>query len=129
MVAAAKRRNAAGVRAGKVDLRYGEVTHLPFADNFFDKIFSINSIYFWTKPLDALHEIRRVLKPGGTLILTFLPTERWENAPAATETFKPYSTAELSELLARTEFVNVRVEADPNLENRSNCSVIGQATG
>jgi len=125
MVASAKRRNAAGVRAGRVDLHYGDVTHLPFADNFFDKIFSINSIYFWTKPLDALHEIRRVLKSDGLLILTLLPTERWENAPAATEMFKPYSLLELHELLSQTGFQNIRVEADPNLENRSNCSIIG----
>ncbi len=126
MVSAAKRRNAAGVRAGRVDLRYGEVKKLPFADNFFDKVFSINCIYFWTDPQAALEEIRRVLKPGGTLILTLLPTERWENAPAATETFKPYSLVELQERFSRTGFINAHVKADVNLANRSNCSVLGQ---
>lgn len=126
MVAAAKRRNREGVRTGRVNLRYGEVMHLPFGDNSFDKIFSVNCIYFWTKPLEALQEIRRVLKPDGIVILTLLPTERWENAPDATETFRPYSLVELQELLAQTGFTDTQIRADVNLANRSNCSVIGQ---
>lgn len=124
MVAAARRRNAG--HGGRVDLRYGDVTQLPFVDNFFDKVFSINCIYFWTEPAAALEEIRRVLKPGGVLIVTLLPTERWDNAPAANETFRPYSLVELRELFARLEYVNVQVVADVNRANRSNCSVIGE---
>jgi ubiquinone/menaquinone biosynthesis C-methylase UbiE len=126
MVSAAKRRNAAGVRAARVDLRYGDVTQLPFADNFFDKVFSINCVYFWTDPAAALEEIRRVLKPGGVLIVTLLPTERWDNAPAANETFRPYSLVELRELFSRLGYLNIQVVADINLANRSNCSVVGQ---
>ncbi len=47
MVDTAKRRNAAAVRAGKVDLRLGDAAHIPFEDNCFDKAYSIHSIYFW----------------------------------------------------------------------------------
>src|SRR6476660_5168526 len=46
MVIAARKRNAANVHAGKVDLRYGDAANLPFAENSFDKAYSIHSIYF-----------------------------------------------------------------------------------
>jgi SAM-dependent methyltransferase len=128
MVQAARRRNAKAVHAGRADLQYGEVAHLPFADSCFDKVFSINSIYFWTEPLVALKEIWRVLKLDGMLIVTFLPLERWDGGDTLTATpeFKPYSGDELQALLAGAGFTNVHAEADPNLENRSNYSVISQ---
>ncbi len=126
MVRAASRRNAAAIKAGRVNVGKGDAAHLPFADAAFDKVFSINSLYFWMEPLVALRQIWRVLKPGGTLIITLLLTERWPGEiPAATPTFRAYSGAELRDLLTDAGFVNIRLEADPNLENRSSASVIG----
>jgi SAM-dependent methyltransferase len=126
MVRSAKRRNAKAVQAGQVDVRYGEVTRLPFADSTFDKAFSINSIYFWTEPLAAFKELYRVLKPGGLLTITFLPSERWDSTPSATETFKPYSSVEVQTLFSQVGFINLHIEADPNPQNRANYLVTGQ---
>jgi ubiquinone/menaquinone biosynthesis C-methylase UbiE len=70
MVRAASRRNAQTIKAGQVALRLGDLTTLSFADNQFDKIFSIQTLYFWPDPPRALAEIFRVLKPGGVLIVT-----------------------------------------------------------
>ena len=129
MVAAAKRRNRANVRAGNVDLRCGDAAQLPFSDAAFDKAFSIHSIYFWRDPLAVIREIRRVLKPNGLLILTVLPKEKWnpENPDAAgTPECKPYSGAELQALLAAAGFAESRMEADPQHLSASNFSVIGR---
>ena len=126
MVGAAKRRNSQAVKDGRVDVRYGEVKHLPFEDNRFDKVFSINSLYFWIEPLEAFRELRRVIKPNGMLILTFLPTERWEGAPEGTVDFKPYSSVEVQTLLAQAGFRTIRIEADPTIQHRANFSVIAQ---
>jgi ubiquinone/menaquinone biosynthesis C-methylase UbiE len=128
MVAVARKRNAAAVREGKVDLRYGDAAELPFADTIFDKVYSIHSIYFWRDPLRVLREIRRVLKPNGYLVLTVLPKERWnpENPDAAgTPDCIPYSGAELQALLAQAGFTRTRIAADTNAEFASNYSVIG----
>lgn len=70
MVRAATRRNAKAIKAGQVTLCHGDVTTLPFADNQFDKIFSIQTLYFWPDPPRALAEIFRVLKPDGMLVVT-----------------------------------------------------------
>ena len=70
MVRAASRRNAQAIKAGQVALRLGDLTTLSFAENQFDKIFSIQTLYFWPDPPRALAEIFRVLKPDGVLIVT-----------------------------------------------------------
>ncbi|MEO5364784.1 MAG: class I SAM-dependent methyltransferase [Magnetococcus sp. WYHC-3] len=56
---------------GELDLRYGDARKLPFADDTFDCIFSM-SVLEHISPIDAaLDEIRRVLRPGGWLVVGF----------------------------------------------------------
>jgi SAM-dependent methyltransferase len=128
MVSVAKQRNAAAVRSGRVDLRYGDVVQIPFANATFNKAYSIHSIYFWQQPLPALREIYRVLKVGGTLILTILPKEKWNiNNPemvVGTPECTPYSAKDLETLLQQAGFNQVRVEADPENKSNSNYSVV-----
>jgi ubiquinone/menaquinone biosynthesis C-methylase UbiE len=58
----------------------GDALNLPFQDNFFDKIYSIALFHhipsgeFRTR---VLSEAKRVLKPGGILILTSWRIHRW----------------------------------------------------
>ena len=66
MVAQARRRcrGLAGV-----DLRQGDATALPFAEGSFDGACSVNSVHHWPSVIAGLCEIRRVLRPGATLVL------------------------------------------------------------
>ena len=119
MLAAAMRRNAAAVRDGRVDLRLGDAADLPFAPGRFDKVFSIHSIYFWRQPVEVLKNVLRVLKPGGMLVLTILPKERWNldnpDAPVGTPDCIAYSGDELRELCQQGWFFHdTRIEADTN---------------
>lgn len=70
MLRSASRRNARVIKAGRVALHQGDVTALPFGDNQFDKVFSIQALYFWTDLPCALSELFRVLKPGARLVVT-----------------------------------------------------------
>jgi ubiquinone/menaquinone biosynthesis C-methylase UbiE len=78
MVRAAGRRNAQVVREGRVILQHGDVSALPFADQQFDKILSIHSIYFWSDIPLIMQGLFRILKPGGKLFLALATT--WINA-------------------------------------------------
>ncbi|WP_324716670.1 class I SAM-dependent methyltransferase [Carboxydochorda subterranea] len=78
MVQQARRRNAAFVQEGRVELRWASVSALPFGDSSFDKAFCVNSIQFWPDPQDNLREVQRVLRPGGLVAVTLQP--RWAEA-------------------------------------------------
>jgi ubiquinone/menaquinone biosynthesis C-methylase UbiE len=71
MVRQAAARNAAALRERRVDLRYGSVERLPFADETFDKALAINSMQAWPDARAGLREIQRVLKHGGNVALGF----------------------------------------------------------
>jgi ubiquinone/menaquinone biosynthesis C-methylase UbiE len=71
MVRQAAARNAAALRNRRVDLRYGSVERLPFADGTFDKALAINSMQAWPDARAGLVEIQRVLKHGGNVALGF----------------------------------------------------------
>jgi ubiquinone/menaquinone biosynthesis C-methylase UbiE len=73
MVELARTRNEAAVRTGRVDLRHAAVDSLPFEADGFDGALSINAMQVWPDPVAGLCEIRRVLRPGATLVLGFTP--------------------------------------------------------
>lgn len=65
----AARRNRAATSAGRVELRLAAAERLPFADAQFDKALTLHSLGHWSAPVEGLREVRRVLKPGGTLLI------------------------------------------------------------
>jgi demethylmenaquinone methyltransferase/2-methoxy-6-polyprenyl-1,4-benzoquinol methylase len=47
----------------------GDAERLPFADDSFDVVWSSGSIEYWPNPVAALREFRRIVKPGGTVLV------------------------------------------------------------
>ncbi len=68
-VASATRENADLIAGGRVDVRQASVSQLPFADASFDLVTAVETHYYWPDPVRDFHEVRRVLKPGGTLLV------------------------------------------------------------
>lgn len=64
-----KETNYDSVKSGKTDIIEASVEHLPFLDNSFDKIITVESFYFWPHPQENLKEVYRVLKTDGTFLL------------------------------------------------------------
>ena len=69
MVEEANRFNAALIAAGRASLHLASAERMPFANASFDRIFSIGVIHFWKDALVPLHEVRRVMRPGGLAIM------------------------------------------------------------
>jgi ubiquinone/menaquinone biosynthesis C-methylase UbiE len=54
---------------GGAALTAGDVAALPLAEGRFDTVISASSLHDWPDPRRALDEARRVLRPGGRLLL------------------------------------------------------------
>src|SRR6266536_6199366 len=69
MVKLARSRFSRAVKAGRADFREGTVGAIPFPPASFTKACTVNSIYFWPSLEAGFSEIRRVLAPGGRLVV------------------------------------------------------------
>ncbi|WP_192348554.1 methyltransferase domain-containing protein [Algoriphagus sp. Y33] len=47
----------------------------------FDKVFTVNAIYFWSDPVVLAREIYRVLKPDGRLVVAFAGRDFMKKLP------------------------------------------------
>ena len=83
---------------------------VPFEDESFDKIFTVNTIYFWQKPEELLSEIYRVLKSNGNFCLTFAEEDFMKKLPFTQFEFELYSTAKAQQLIEKTAFQMVYTE-------------------
>ena len=68
-VEASRAFNAPLIEAGRMEILHGSVEHLPFADEHFDAVVTVESFYFWPNPEECLKEVARVIKKGGTFLL------------------------------------------------------------
>jgi SAM-dependent methyltransferase len=48
---------------------------MPHADGTFDRVLSVNTIYFWEDPRADIRAVRRILKSGGRFVLVFRGSE------------------------------------------------------
>jgi len=104
MISEAIRLNAAFVASGNADFSLSDGEKLNFAPNFFTKIFTVNTLYFWKDPKAYAAEVLRVLKPGGIFNLTFGSREFMEKLPFTSYNFHLYSRQEAEELLLSSGF-------------------------
>ena len=87
MLEAAERRRVASPHAARVELRRGDAKALDLPDASFDAVFSNTLLHHLPDPAPFLAEARRVLRPGGVLLIRDL--------------YRPSSLAELDALVAR----------------------------
>ncbi len=120
MVKDAGRRNNALVRSGQVQFLEADAADLPFPDNSFDKVFTVNTLYFWPDPARTLGSIRRVLTPGGSLLIAIRPKELMQHMPFVKYGFMMYDAPDVEALLADNGFevleTIVRDEPEQELE-------------
>lgn len=118
MIDEAEKLNEIFVKSGQVKFILGNAEKLPFENELFDKIFSVNTIYFWDQPGLVLSEIHRVLKPGGQIIISIRPKSVMQHYPFAKYGFSMFTKYELENLLTDNNFrVTTTLEKEePNLE-------------
>ena len=73
MLKQATKRNQAGIEAGRVELKQASVMRIPYPDNTFDKVLTVNTLHHWPDRQEGLQEVQRVLKPDGIFFLIEQP--------------------------------------------------------
>jgi ubiquinone/menaquinone biosynthesis C-methylase UbiE len=109
MVTEAERINAQWIAANKAKFVCGDLNALPFADDSFHKVYTVNTIYFWEEPNSVLKEIRRVLKPQGTLLIGMRPKRQMQHYPFTQYGFQLYSSDDVYSLLATNGYDNITI--------------------
>jgi ubiquinone/menaquinone biosynthesis C-methylase UbiE len=69
MVAYSKKVTKKLIDQNRVQIVAGSVEKMGFPNDYFNLVTAIETYYFWSSFRDALKEIKRVLKPGGKLLL------------------------------------------------------------
>lgn len=100
----AKQINRLAVEAGKAQFILYDGKTLPFEDRSIDKIFTVNTLYFWENPSAVFAELARVLKPNGILALTFAHRSFMETLPFTAFGFTLYNPDEVLEIVSGTNF-------------------------
>ena len=106
MIGQARRRNAAAVGAGRVQLVHAPVERLDLTMGPFDAALAVNTVGFWPDPAARLADIKRVLRPAGRIAVVSQP-----RCPGATAATSAAAADELASLLTQAGYEDIRFES------------------
>jgi ubiquinone/menaquinone biosynthesis C-methylase UbiE len=104
MVAQARKNNKQYIKSAQAEFHFTNANKLPFPNETFDRVFSINTVYFWDTPEVVLNEIRRVLVPKGKLTLALRPKSSMRKYPFVKYGFNMFTKSDIIDLLITNNF-------------------------
>jgi ubiquinone/menaquinone biosynthesis C-methylase UbiE len=113
MCQVARRHLRTEIGAGQVRIERGDSRSIPVPDAAFDKAYSVHTLYFWPDLGAGLRELRRVLRPGGLLLLAFHTSENAAKAaelPSSVYTLHPCQ--DVIDALGRAGFSQISQSVD-----------------
>lgn len=118
MIEEAKKVNATLISRGRVRFVEGNISGLDFKNKAFNKIITVNTLYFWPEPQKNLAELNRVLADDGKLIMAIRPKRNMEVLPITEFGFTLYSKEDIIQLLEKGGFniSDVQEHMDPPME-------------
>jgi len=87
----------------------------PFENDFFNKLFTVNTIYFWEDPITMLAELYRITKPNGILAITFAQAEFMKSLPFTKFNFQLYDTEKLKDIIHPSGFEVIAIDSQTEM--------------
>jgi SAM-dependent methyltransferase len=108
MVRVARKRMQRWIDAGHAQVTLASSAQIPHPDARFDAALAVHVVYFWSEPRVDLGEIRRVLRPGGRLLLGYRPRDEHTVAALPATVYALRTADEIEKLLDESGFVAIR---------------------
>ena len=105
----AARRNRGALASGRLVLQQGTAAALPWPEESFDAVLSLNNILLWRPMGQSLREVHRVLRPGGVFLAGLHEWAAREQATPAGGSV-PEVLASLAEALRTAGFDRIQPE-------------------
>ena len=105
MVSQAKKNNKKYIGARKALFMNYDGLKIPYVHSFFDRLITVNTIYFWENPIEFMNELFRVLKPQGVGVVTFVDANVMKKLNFVNPLFELYDAHRFKALVAQTGFI------------------------
>lgn len=103
------KKNKKAASANKLHLEVGDCCDLPYSNEMFATITTINTVYFWSDTVKGLTEIRRCLKPGCTFYNVMFTREYLDTIEYTKVGYKKFDKSEMIEYGKQAGFANVEI--------------------
>lgn len=127
-VAMARNRFKEAITSNRLVVHQANAEAMPFIDNTFDAIVTVNTLYFWSDISAVLNECQRCLKPGGRLVVTYASKEFLETQQATQFGFQAYEVSEVEAFLNTVGFDVIETISSEDMSNGSFFCTSGTVT-
>jgi ubiquinone/menaquinone biosynthesis C-methylase UbiE len=110
MVREAEHRFRKQIAQGRLQVQLGDVSRLPFPAETFDRVLTVNTIYFWPDTSQGLSEILRVLKKDGRAAVSIRSKDKMQKLSFTQHGFRLFWPDELAALMREAGFRDVRID-------------------
>lgn len=107
----AEKINNVSVKNRKALFQLYDGNTVSYVSNFFDRILLVNTIYFLKEPILFFNEMYRLLKPGGSFIVSFANKKFMKTLPFVTsnDVFNLYDEKGIKSLASKTGFIFIDI--------------------
>lgn len=114
--------------AGRLELQCASVSAIPYGDGRFNKVYSVNSLFYWPDVRQGLLECWRVTGDGGKLVLVFTSSASLKGKSFAQHGLTLHDGADIGKILEDTGFEVTLIEQAADA-HRSYWCVVGSKAG
>ena len=123
MLKLTSRKSQKKIEQGKVELLLADVQDLPFENDLIDKIYTINTVYFWQDIQRGFAEVKRVLKPNG-LFFNLIYLKEWlDKVPVTQYVFSKYTAEQIKKI---TDESGLKIERIFEIQSKKSICVIAR---